>query len=83
MNFENCNDMLVLCNYRAVVAPSGAIHGECRILEPVTIELAITRNLSIGWYKDRPEIDITGTMEAVMVRFFSPIINDHGLRKFL
>ncbi|KAJ8307900.1 hypothetical protein KUTeg_014547 [Tegillarca granosa] len=60
----NLSDLKVT---RAVIAPSGSIHGECRILEPISIKLAITRNLSIGWYKDRPEIDITGTMEAVMV----------------
>ncbi|KAJ8307904.1 hypothetical protein KUTeg_014551 [Tegillarca granosa] len=60
----NLSDLKVT---RAVIAPSGSIHGECRILEPISIKLDITRNLSIGWYKDRPEIDITGTMEAVMV----------------
>ncbi|XP_033726256.1 vacuolar protein sorting-associated protein 13A-like isoform X3 [Pecten maximus] len=51
---------------RAVFTIAGASRGECLILEPVTITLNVTRNLSISWYTDQPEVDITGSMEAIV-----------------
>ncbi|XP_060080495.1 intermembrane lipid transfer protein VPS13A-like [Ylistrum balloti] len=51
---------------RAVFTITGASRGECLILEPVTITLNVTRNLSISWYTDQPEVDVTGSMEAIV-----------------
>lgn len=51
---------------RSVFTIAGASRGECLILEPVTITLNVTRNLAIAWYTDQPEVDITGSMEAIV-----------------
>ncbi|XP_021375808.1 vacuolar protein sorting-associated protein 13A-like isoform X2 [Mizuhopecten yessoensis] len=51
---------------RDVFNVAGASRGECLILEPVTISLNVTRNLAISWYTDQPEVDITGSMEAIV-----------------
>ncbi|KAI8503100.1 Vacuolar protein [Branchiostoma belcheri] len=45
---------------------------ECRaeilLIEPVNLRLSITRNLAAAWYRDVPEVDISGTLEAINVR---------------
>lgn len=38
---------------------------ECQILEPVTFDLSLARNLSFDWYKERPEISISAVLPMV------------------
>lgn len=40
---------------------------ECQILEPVTFVLDVSRNLSFGYYKQKPEISIAGKLPLLKV----------------
>ncbi|KAG1695557.1 Vacuolar protein sorting-associated protein 13 [Nymphon striatum] len=42
-----------------------AVVTECHLLEPLSINLSILRNMSIGWYKEIPEIEIDGKISSV------------------
>lgn len=46
---------------------SEKIH-ERYLLEPTTFNVAIKRNLSAGWYKDIPDINISGKIQTIKVR---------------
>lgn len=53
---------------RALVNPQPAeIMAECLLLEPISFCLSVDRNLSSGWHKEKPEVDICGKLEAVKV----------------
>lgn len=53
---------------RAHVEKGGKIMMECELLEPVTIALTMHRNLSAAWYHDKPDIDVSGALEPLMLR---------------
>lgn len=38
------------------------------LLEPVTFSLSVKRNLSAGWYKSVPDIDLSGKIDSITVR---------------
>ncbi|KAK3590891.1 hypothetical protein CHS0354_020869 [Potamilus streckersoni] len=52
---------------RAVVDDNGFVKAEVLLIEPVTITVGMCRNLSAGWYKDAPDVDISATMEKIKV----------------
>lgn len=37
------------------------------ILNPTSFALIIKRNLSSGWYKEIPELDISGRLKSIVV----------------
>lgn len=37
------------------------------ILDPTSFALIIKRNLSSGWYKEIPELDISGRLKSIVV----------------
>lgn len=39
------------------------------ILNPTSFALIIKRNLSSGWYKEIPELDISGRLKSIVVSF--------------
>lgn len=41
--------------------------GQCLVLEPVSLNLSVTRNLAFGWYKEIPAVDISGHLESIEV----------------
>lgn len=41
------------------------------ILNPTTFALIIKRNLSSSWYKEIPELDISGRLKSIVVSIFS------------
>lgn len=43
---------------------------ECVLLEPVTFNVAVRRNLSASWYKAVSDLDISGQMKSIKVRYF-------------
>ncbi|XP_052084958.1 intermembrane lipid transfer protein VPS13A-like isoform X11 [Mytilus californianus] len=53
---------------RAVIGKKLAIQDESLILEPVTITVSITRNLSAAIFTEVPAIDITGVMKSVSAK---------------
>ncbi|CAG2221758.1 VPS13A_C [Mytilus edulis] len=53
---------------RAVIGKKLAIQDESLILEPVTITVSITRNLSAALFTEVPAIDITGVMKSVSAK---------------
>ncbi|VDI65829.1 vacuolar protein sorting-associated protein 13A/C, partial [Mytilus galloprovincialis] len=53
---------------RAVIGKKLAIENESLILEPVTITVSITRNLSAALFTEVPAIDITGVMKSVSAK---------------
>ncbi|XP_037079410.1 vacuolar protein sorting-associated protein 13C-like [Pollicipes pollicipes] len=53
--------------YRGQLAADGSVHSECLILQPVTLAVQVTRNLSVSWYRDEPEIDILATLGDLTV----------------
>ena len=44
---------------------------ECMLLEPVSLELTVVRNLSIQWYHDSAAIEIAGKLDRFSVRSFA------------
>jgi vacuolar protein sorting-associated protein 13A/C len=40
---------------------------ESVILQPITFGLLMLRNLSAGWYKEIPDIDVSGRLETIKV----------------
>lgn len=40
------------------------------ILNPTSFALIIKRNLSSGWYKEIPELDISGRLKSIVVSIF-------------
>lgn len=40
---------------------------ESLILQPITFGLVMLRNLSAGWYKEIPDIDLSGRLESINV----------------
>ncbi|XP_074661340.1 intermembrane lipid transfer protein VPS13A-like [Tubulanus polymorphus] len=49
------------------ILSEGVSSTECLILEPVSIELNIIRNLTFSWYTDFPEMSIKGKMNSVIL----------------
>lgn len=47
------------------------------ILDPTSFALIIKRNLSSGWYKELPELDISGRLKSIVVCFMF-----HGFFRF-
>lgn len=50
-----------------IECPNGSIFSECLLLEPLTFSLSVLRNLAFNWYKDKPEIDVKGKLQAINV----------------
>ena len=44
-----------------------AVTSECLILEPVNISIDMVRNLSSSWYHHKPEVDLSGKLDAFAV----------------
>jgi hypothetical protein len=40
---------------------------ESLILQPITFGLLVLRNLSAGWYKEIPDIDLSGRLQSINV----------------
>lgn len=45
----------------------GIVPDQSAVLSPTSFTLIMKRNLSSGWYRDRPDIDISGRLKAVEV----------------
>lgn len=43
------------------------LRNDVNILNPTTFALIIKRNLSAGWYKEIPELDISGRLKTIEV----------------
>lgn len=53
------------------------------ILNPTSFALIIKRNLSSGWYKEIPELDISGRLKSIVVSWEENILYDSSLFKFV
>lgn len=42
-------------------------HCDKNILNPTSFALIIKRNLSAGWYKELPELDVSGAFKSIVV----------------
>lgn len=51
----------------------GLRHDE-NILNPTSFALIIKRNLSSGWYREIPELDISGRLKSIVVSFITAVI---------
>ncbi|XP_049842368.1 LOW QUALITY PROTEIN: intermembrane lipid transfer protein Vps13-like [Schistocerca gregaria] len=40
---------------------------ECVLLQPISLVLAVKRNLSAGWYKNVPDLELQGRLDTVQV----------------
>lgn len=45
------------------------IKSHLNILDPVSCALIVKRNLSSTWYKEVPEMDISGHLKSIEVKF--------------
>lgn len=50
---------------RALLNDEHEIGTECLLLQPVTLNLAVNRNLSAGWFHDEPDMCIEGKQDAL------------------
>lgn len=58
------------------------LHNYTNILNPTTFALIIKRNLSASWYKEAPELDVSGRLKSIEVGIYSHLINRHGCGDF-
>ncbi|EAT37516.1 AAEL010508-PA [Aedes aegypti] len=49
----------------------GIVPDQSAVLSPTSFTLIMKRNLSSGWYRDRPDIDISGRLKAVELNFIA------------
>ena len=61
---QSCSLMVVV---RAMMLKEGGVQSECVVLEPLTISIAMQRNLSAAWYHDSPDIQLGGALEPLTV----------------
>ncbi|XP_043195691.1 vacuolar protein sorting-associated protein 13-like [Amphibalanus amphitrite] len=52
---------------RGRLGQDGSVQSECLILKPVTMSVQVTRNLSTGWFRERPEIDLLAKLGDLAV----------------
>lgn len=43
------------------------LRNDVNILNPTSFALIIKRNLSAGWYKEAPELDVSGRLKSIVV----------------
>ena len=54
------------------------VAAECLILEPVNLQINMSRNLSAAWYHGHPDIDISGQLDAFKVSVLNtPRLSEH------
>lgn len=53
--------------FRAELSTEKEVVGQCLVLEPVSLNLSVTRNLAFGWYKEIPAVDLSGQLESIEV----------------
>ncbi|XP_055612800.1 intermembrane lipid transfer protein Vps13-like, partial [Uranotaenia lowii] len=49
----------------------GIVSDQSSVLSPTSFTLVIKRNLSSGWYRERPDLDISGRLKAVELNFIA------------
>lgn len=52
-------------------AVDGCLENVENILNPTTFALIIKRNLSAGWYKELPELDVSGRLKSIVVNLMA------------
>jgi hypothetical protein len=45
------------------------VAAECQLLEPMTFDIRVKRNLSFGWYKGEPELAVSAHLPQINVWF--------------
>lgn len=56
--------------YRVKLDENMEVINECLLLQPISFKLAVQRNLSVGWFTELPDLDITGSLESIHVSGF-------------
>ncbi|XP_059226468.1 intermembrane lipid transfer protein Vps13 [Stomoxys calcitrans] len=59
-----------------VVDSNFGFKSKLNILDPTSFTLVVKRNLSFSWYKNQPEIDISGRLRCIELNLFK---DDYGL----
>ncbi|XP_039442815.1 intermembrane lipid transfer protein Vps13 isoform X7 [Culex pipiens pallens] len=49
----------------------GIVPDQSAVLSPTSFALIMKRNLSSGWYRERPDLDISGRLKAVELNFIA------------
>jgi len=63
-----CLHHLHIFSYRAKLDNDAReVISESLILHPITFGLLMLRNLSAGWYKEIPDIDLSGRLQSINV----------------
>ncbi|XP_076066395.1 vacuolar protein sorting 13C isoform X3 [Oratosquilla oratoria] len=57
---------------------SMAVKTESLLLEPVNLDIGIIRNLSIGWYKEHPEVDVKANLKPIKL-----VLSESDMRSVL
>nr|CAD7433011.1 unnamed protein product [Timema monikensis] len=52
---------------RVKLDDNGIVINECPVLQPISFELLMLRNLSAGWYKSIPDIEMSGRLQAILI----------------
>jgi len=59
-------ELTLLKIFRAHIMET-TVKAECLILEPVSIEVKICRNLSTSWYHDHPDVEVSGKLHRFSI----------------
>lgn len=63
-----CHDLKLL-SFCAVVDFAIGVRNAINMMEPMSFTMVVVRNLSCNWCKDIPELNISGHLKSVEVRF--------------
>lgn len=47
------------------------LKGHVNMLDPISFNLAVKRNLSSSWYKDLPEVDVSGHLKSIELNLYA------------
>ncbi|XP_039291061.1 vacuolar protein sorting-associated protein 13 [Nilaparvata lugens] len=53
---------------RVLLDDEGTIKTEQNILKPITFDLSVHRNLSCGWYTDKPDLDVGARLGTILIQ---------------
>lgn len=57
----------ILLHYRVVLSATGVAEQEHGLLQPISLDISVKRNLTISWYKKKPELEIQAMLKPIKV----------------
>ena len=62
-----CHNDILFYMYSAIINENMAKGGECTIVQPVSLQVSVARNLSSAWYHGQPDIELSARLQSLSV----------------